>query len=193
MLNLLNEMKEQHKWVALYHNERDHSAFFFGKILAVTENYLVAMSVGLDGAYDGVVLYETEDIFRIEFGSQYEDKILTLLDQPTFENCWLPMIDEHHIMESLLESVQKNQIFLSVELRNSGEDDITGMAVELRDGLLRLNHIDEYGNADGTSYVKLSDITQIFCNMEKQRLRQKSYLNKLKPQKTGDGSKSLKE
>ena len=69
----------------------------------------------------------------------------------------------------LLLAKDKNWI-VSIELLDSGYDDVVGFVEIVSNDLCEINQIDSYGYYDGVSSIKLCEITQISCNSTDEQL-----------------------
>ena len=60
---------------------------------------------------------------------------------------------------------------VSVELNNSGIDDVVGTVEEINDGICKILTVDEYGEKDGVAYFIINEVSQLcFESSDEQRL-----------------------
>ena len=78
MLKKLKELSRLANKVSLYTNINDTSHFLYGIILAVDENKIAVQLISPDGENDGIVAFDTEEVFRIELDGQYAEKMKKL-------------------------------------------------------------------------------------------------------------------
>ena len=80
MLKKLKELSRLANKVSLYTNTNinDTSHFLYGIILAVDENKIAVQLISPDGENDGIVAFDTEEVFRIELDGQYAEKMKKL-------------------------------------------------------------------------------------------------------------------
>lgn len=76
---------------------------------------------------------------------------------------------ENDILNSVASIAKENKKIVSIELENSGVDDVTGFITEIYDDALEIDVINTYGDRDGTTYVKISSITQMACDGEEEK------------------------
>lgn len=160
MLKMLSELCLSRTLVSIYTNCEEPSKFYYGTILAVNDKEIAIDMTLPDGGNDGIVAEKVDKVFRIEMGGQYEKKMKKLcslnLYKP-FEGC----LDNNNIMESMLLMALQSKEIVSIELLDSGYDDIVGFVDVIENGQYKIKQIDEYGYEDGYSYVLIKDITKI--------------------------------
>ena len=59
---------------------------------------------------------------------------------------------------------QENHKVVSIELLVSGNYDIQGFISEIKDTIITVEQLDDYGKKDGISIISFSDITSISCD-----------------------------
>ena len=59
---------------------------------------------------------------------------------------------------------QENHKVVSIELLESGNYDIQGFISEIKDTIITVEQLDDYGKKDGISIISFSDITSISCD-----------------------------
>ncbi len=69
--------------------------------------------------------------------------------------------DDTKLPRSLLLYSMNNGHLVSVELTDSGYDDLVGLISDIRNDLCTIVPIDEYSSEDGIGYCHISDITCI--------------------------------
>lgn len=160
MLKKLKELSKLANKVSLYTNINDTSHFLYGIILAVDENKIAVQLISPDGENDGIVAFDTEEVFRIELDGQYAEKMKKL--SGNIQRVGFQLVENSIYLSVLYLAKQRNQI-VSIELCSSGYDDVVGFVSGISEDDCCINQIDEYGFPDGCSYISLEDITQISC------------------------------
>ena len=169
MKDLLKEMSETQKMCCIYKNANDMNHFLFGKVLAVNDEEIAIHMISPDGDDDGVNVFSIDEIFRIEVDGEYSKKMEFLLSSNLAS--YNITIENNDIMASYLSYAQANRLILSIELLDSGYDDITGFIEMIKDGMCVIKQVDEYGYDDGISYILLNDITKIsFLSEDEKRI-----------------------
>lgn len=172
MRNILKIICEQEEFVSLYTNEMDTTKFMWGKILSVNENQVMIQSISPNGEPDGIQTKLLDSVIRIEICGQYTEKMKKLLrDSTEYNNSVLHKINENLFEVTLNYALQYNKI-TSIELLNSGYNDIIGYVTDVNNGVCKINQVDEYGNNDGISYVDIANITRISTDsIDEQRIQ----------------------
>lgn len=167
MLKLLSKLHKDRKNVCIYFSSDDTTKFIYGQILAVNENYIAIYMISPDGCSDGILLKKTDTIIRVELEGQYSKKMemLTLIDPSEVLNYSF----EENIVKSMMLIAQASRNIISIELIDSGYDDIVGFVCNIDNDMLKIEQIDEYGYDDGYSYINISDITQISYNSQDEK------------------------
>lgn len=163
MLDYLKQICKDQKYVAVYTNPQDSTKFIYGRIISVNSNYIAIYMLSPNGYFDGVIIKQISDVFRIETDSKYGDKIQKLSSLCN-EKPYTYTVNNKMMLESLLLIAQRDKQIVSIEILKSGYDDVVGFVDQLKDNSCIVKQIDEYGYEDGMSYIKLTDITQISCN-----------------------------
>ena len=65
---------------------------------------------------------------------------------------------------------------MSIEILDSGYDDVVGYVENVQNGICEIRRIDEYGVEDGKSYMEIQNITQISFESESEKIIQKLNL-----------------
>ena len=167
MKEKLTELRKQNKNVSIYICE-DSDKFLYGKPLSVNDNEFALLMYTPYGKYDGIIVKSIENITRIEYDGQYDQKMQKiLLRNIDAENY---CIDDSLITSSILELSLKLNKIVSIELLNSGYDDVVGFVDEICDNKCTVKLVDEYGYEVGYSYILISDITQVMFDGERENL-----------------------
>ena len=166
MFHSLETLWHEKKKVCLYTNHEETSNFIYGYILSINEETVTLYLITSDGKYDGVLVKQLSEIFRIEIDTQYVEKMKkleSLSELPEFPYS----IDSERPIESLLLIAQSSQKM--VELVGYGGDAITGFVENMEDNVCRVRQVDVYGYEDGITFIKTSDITQVCLDSEDER------------------------
>lgn len=162
MKRILEEIKESQKLCSLYINFQDTSKFIFGKILEVDEMYIIFFSFSPDGEYDGLMLIKIDNILRIEYDDLYAARMNRLLDDKNL-SCKLNVYSTEHnnLAELFLNMLLKEKLIISVELLDSAIYDIIGFVEEISGNICKISQVNDDGQSDGVTYIRINDITQI--------------------------------
>lgn len=172
MKEKLLKLQKQNKNVSIYCCD-DNNNFIYGKILSVNDSEFALLMYTPSGNYDGIIVKSIDEIIRIEYDGQYEQKMqkfmLRNIDAESY------CIDGFLITNSILELSLKLNKIVSIELLKSGYDDVVGFVDEICDNKCTVKLVDEYGYEDGYSFILISDITQVMLDGERENLLQKLW------------------
>ncbi|MNL56261.1 hypothetical protein D3C87_1797400 [compost metagenome] len=75
---------------------------------------------------------------------------------------------KNNTLISMLEFIKNNNYILTIQLFESGENDIQGFVSKIGEKDLLIKKIDEYGKEDGIAIVIIDNITSIVCDSEEE-------------------------
>lgn len=177
MLKILSEMCSSGKRISIYTNMQDTNKFHYGTIVAVNAEEIAIKMISPNGNYDGVIVMSTDLVYRIEVDSKYDIKMKKLC--PKFESdFYRENIDPIHIKESLLSIALKAKKIVSLELIESGYNDVVGFIEEINDKYCKIKEVDEYGGEYGFSIIMIKDITKICYDSEEEAIMLKLWAEK---------------
>ena len=159
MKNVMNAIMQENRFVSLYTDEKDSSKFIFGKIIALDDVYFAFSSISPNGDDDGIIIMQIERVYRVETQSKYEQKMLTLMKAKGIKET-NDLVDTQDVLLHYLFAAKKSGRIVSIEINESGYEDILGYIASIEDNICCINQIDLYGKCDGKSYIRLSDISQ---------------------------------
>ena len=70
-------------------------------------------------------------------------------------------IDDEDVLVSALRCAMEAKTPVSIELVDSGNDNVTGYVTGISDVICEIDCFDFYGEHEGKSYMRLDDITQL--------------------------------
>ena len=167
MKEKLLELQKQNKNVSIYSCE-DSNKFLYGKVLSVNNCEFALLMYTPCGMFDGIIVKKIKDITRIEYDGQYEQKMQKVLSRDIDAEKYC--IADSEITSSILELSLKLNKIVSIELLNSGTDNVVGFVDEINDNNCTIKSVDEYGYEDGYSFILISDITQVMFDGERENL-----------------------
>ena len=113
-----------------------------------------------DGKYDGLLVKPIADIIRINKNDLYSERMKKLLDLSIIDDYLLNHKKSNDVLSFVLLMSKTNNKIVSIELNNSGTDDVVGIVNMVSDTICEIQQIDFYGHTDGIAYLKLDDISQ---------------------------------
>ena len=178
------------EWICIYEGG-DHEAFIFGKVVHMDDRYCIIRRVAPDGSDDGLLLLETDGIFRIETDSKYIRKMQRIMGTARRETPY--DLDAYFRGESscrtaLLRFAKDGDRVLSIELLSGGVTDIMGRVQSVSEDGIAVRQIDEYGEDDGLSVCRPGDITQISIGSEAERIIEKLLTQQREDLPADDGT-----
>lgn len=155
MNSKLSSIMKNGELVALYSDENNTENFMVGYICRMKDNKIMILNVGIHGEYDGFTGIYADDIFRIETGSKYLNKIELLrnfnTDEFKYDEC-------EDIFCSLIKmGVDNGKI---VAFANEDGEEIRGFVLD-NSKTINIQEIDEYGEVDGENIIKIEDVCKI--------------------------------
>lgn len=154
---MLENFKKNKKLVSLYSNVESKDAFNVGFIVDYDSKFLLLNSISEYGKYDGILLIYIDDIFRIDIDSNYENKLLRLLNNKEITNYKFKKIGS--CIEKLFNYAKENNSIISISFFDSDyKSDVIGKVKSYNTNLVEICCYDEYGKVDGISYINISEI-----------------------------------
>ena len=190
MLKIFKELYTNQTLSCIYANCNDTSKFIFGKIIAIGKQQIAIQMITPDGDDDGISVIFLNNVNRVEINSQYVRKMEKLYFPKTAPNYDLQINNDNVIMGVLIFAFKQNEI-VSIELIDSGYNDIMGIIEEIDDIECKVQQYDEYGNKDGVVYFLISDISKVsVLTQSEKRVKRLTRHKGDKRSRTGDGSVS---
>ena len=154
---MLENFKKNKKLVSLYSNVENKDTFNVGFIVDYDSKFLLLNSISEYGKYDGILLIYIDDIFRIDIDSNYENKLLRLLNNKEITNYKFKKIGS--CIEKLFNYAKENNSIISISFFDSDyKSDVIGKVKSYNTNLVEICCYDEYGKVDGISYINISEI-----------------------------------
>lgn len=168
MIDYLYELLSQKTYTSVYFSPNNTKSFAFGRILSIDGTNVEIYLVSPNGDFDGILVKPIDDIFRVQNDGQYSDKMTRLMMDYVHEPEKY-VLKCNNLFESVLSFASDNELIVSIELLNSGYDDVIGFVQEIKNGGCVIKQIDEYGAEDGISKMRICDITQVCCDSQDER------------------------
>ncbi len=165
MRDLLNNIKKGKKVASIFTDMDNTDKCSTGFIGNVSDDFVVIKHISPSGKYDGFLLKSMEKIYRVDFNGEYENRVQYLY---RLQNQNHKEIAEKYssLILDIIDFAEKNSVVISLELYNSGHDDIQGYIKDVDNERLEIRRLDDSGKEDGISMVNISDITYISCDTE---------------------------
>lgn len=160
MKKLLADLCLNKSMVSVYTDFSETDKFHFGRILAVNEREIAIHMLSPDGEDDGIIVMNVNNVFRIEENGEYSEKMKKLYSTKQIPEYILD-IKNDDIKKAVVMYAFQNKLIASIELIDSGVNDIVGFVEALDDSMCKFRQVDDYGYEDGFSYVSVDDITMV--------------------------------
>jgi hypothetical protein len=167
MMNQLKKLVQTEELIEFYLNVNDLSKFGVGKVLKVSDEWVVLATISPSGMYDGFGLIKFEDILRLNLNTKHLSKISKLYTAKKQNHIYYDVKDENLLL-GFLEFAQKNNFIVSIQFLDNEYFDGVGYIKKMEKDLLVISNISKYGEFDGESHFKLQDITRISCDDEEE-------------------------
>jgi hypothetical protein len=165
LLNQLKKVEKSNELIEIYTKEGDLSKFLVAKVLKVSDEWVVVTTITTKGMYDGFLLIRLDDVLRLNFKTKYIEKANKLYTAKKQKHAQYNEVQEDLLL-GFLEFAQLNNFIVSVQLLSSEDFDVQGYIKEIEKDLLIIETVNNYGEYDGESYLKLEDINMMTCDDE---------------------------
>ena len=152
--------------VSIYFNQESTDKFIAGHVLYVNEIQMLIGSIDAYGNYDGYVTRLLDDAFLVETNTKYTKKLSRLYKHKK-QSHEIPVLgNPENLFLALLGYAQTSHKAVSVQLFNSGFNDVQGFVDKLTSDTIVLSRVDDNGEPDGQSDFSLNDVTSISCDSQ---------------------------
>ena len=165
--------------VLIYSDFNDMNKFDAGKIVRIFEKEVLLAHYLPNGNYDGFKVIAIENIVKIEMNSLYSNKIKLLAQYHNTKHETINRFEKNGFL-TLLRYAKEFGKVVSVEMMDSGRNDIIGFVTRFDEKNCLFDQVDDYGNVDGQAIIDVSDISYLACDGDDENTIQ--IMNKLKKQ-----------
>lgn len=168
-MSFLRNSFSSQDWCCIYSDPNNAQRFIYGVIYAFDDNFCAIRMRAPSGEEDGILAKPIHTIFRIETNSQYCRKMQIL--SACVSEVAPPKIDtQDGIISSLLKHAMREKALVSIELNDSGCDDIIGIPINVSYENCIVMQYDNYGKRDGMSNIDINAITQLCYNSSSEQI-----------------------
>ncbi len=139
--------------VSVYCDTNCPNTHLTGFIGAIFDDDVIVRHISKEGLYDGFIMIRTSDVFRVDLGGEYENKILALYTIKKQSHPMLSFGDSS--METLLNFCIEESLVLSLELLNCT---LTGFVLDFDETKVHLQLVDLNGRKNGETFVMCDEI-----------------------------------
>ena len=175
MVSNFQMYKEKQELCEFYSNPNDLSKFCVGYIVDYDKNYCLIACLDPYGNKDGFCCFRTDDIIKIQTGTQYLRSLEKLLKYYKDENYYNQQLNFRDSGNSLLKDVycfiKKENKISSFEVLESNLCDFCGIISEISDDVLIIQIITDHGYTDGTVQIDIDAISSVtFDSCDEQKI-----------------------
>jgi len=175
LLNLLKDAQKNNECIGLYMDKDMPNSFSTGFVKNCNSDYVLLSSIDRFGAPNGFEMISVSDIYKIEYGTKYIQKLLAI-SKIGFEfdkDFEFNLDSEKDILISSLKLIQKRGVFCSIRIAEGEEGGLyVGRIKSLQDQIIILEEFDEFGDQTGTVAICINDIQSIDINQKSEALIQ---------------------
>jgi hypothetical protein len=177
MVNILNDLIKTSELCGVYTDANDTNKFSVGYVCGHDNSFFLLERIDPYGQSDGISCQPIEKIFNIEIKKEYIKDIQKLFDFNKEKRHKVIKCGDNAVC-SILKYASENGKVCSIELYESGCNDIIGFVKSVKDGILSLDLVSERGITDGETFADISRISRILCDSADER--KISYFSKTK-------------
>ena len=164
--DLLASIKNE-ELLSVYTDVENTDTFSAGFLQAISEGFLLLSHVTPYGMYDGYLVKISNNVYRIERDGKYEN-ILTKLYTYKQQKHEKVDIIENNIVRSILYLAKARGYFVTMQLLESGYENIQGKIIDVGEVLTILQY-DNYGEENGEAVINILSISELYCDTEKEQ------------------------
>lgn len=155
---------EKQTVVSIFCDPTNPNKHLTGWIYSSSDDIVMIQHISPRGTYDGYILVQNEDIYRIDVDGEYEKKMYALytVKQQNHPD----ILIEENLYSSLLAFCKSEQLVISVELEDST---LTGFVTAFDDEHITMTLLDDYGNSNGQTVVMNRLIISFAVDTEKEQ------------------------
>ena len=146
----------------------DPETFVVGRLVWLDAEWFLMQDVSPAGRWNGLALYLLSDLVTVEQDTPYIAKMETLLRYRNEQPSAVPPIGPEPLRDLLGHGGAAGKI-VGLELLRSGYRDVIGFVDGCTDTVLSVRQVDEFGKADGKSWLSLDAITRCYLDDEESR------------------------
>lgn len=153
--------------ISIFTDVDNTDKFSFGFVQEISDEHILINCISPFGFYDGYTIRNRANIYRIEYQNNYGKKLHKLY-QIRNQKHQLITRKTDNLIADLIHFAKKENFIVSIELHNSDTDDLQGYISNVKDTIIAIEQIDEYGKNNGKSMILLEDITKISCDSDQE-------------------------
>ncbi len=169
MKELLMEQQKAHELCGIYNDEDNPTQFQVGYVVGVSDEFVAIADLRPNGEWGGISIFEIDRIFKIELKSKYVRAIEMLNRKYSIPQWSQELFVDEDLFIALFEFAKNNGRMVTVGLISSEYDGIVGFIEDIRDGIVQMQAIDEYGDMDGSALFNINDVAYASIDSKDER------------------------
>lgn len=166
--SLLKHSIKEFNMVSVYSNRYQPEKCSVGFVEAVTNEHFFIKHVSPVGTDDGYIVRRMSDVFRVDFGGEYEKRLnlLYTLQNQQHQNFFdrKPAKSSNLFRESLIVAKKKNLIVSVCIDETENQENVVGFVKDINSEGATISRISLNGLDDGESTLILDDVIKIDCD-----------------------------
>lgn len=143
----------------------DPESFVVGNLYYSNNDWFLMQDISPSGHWNGLALYMQSDVVEVKESTDYIQRIKLLIKCRNESKPYTPFVSNDPLI-SLLGYAKKTNHIIGLELHASGYRDVNGTIGSINACTLCINQVDEFGRADGKSYIAIDSITRCYVDDE---------------------------
>lgn len=162
ILEKLKICQTKNEIVSVYYDPDDTAKHLTGFVGAASKTELLIYHISKHGRYDGYIIKQMDDIFRVDYAGKYERMISKLYQLRRAQHLTLD-VKNILLSHSLLQFAQEKGYVLTVETE---DDMISGFVERYSDEEIVMKTVDMNGAPDGITAISLNVILTLSVDTE---------------------------
>ena len=154
MKKIIEKVCAESSLAAIYTNQNDSTKFAVAKIVHYDDEFVFFKSFDEQGCFDGFEIKRIEDIFLIEVAGKYLEELAVEDGMLEFK-----IEKQQTCMENLYSIVKDNNFCISAELANSGNFDVRGTVISIKNDCISCQTYCDDGGKDAIAFFMICDIS----------------------------------
>ena len=158
-------MDIQDRPLVICHSDWGDDPYAMGKVLELFDDGALMLLVSAVGRWEGLMLFDTEELDDIEKDSPNTRRLETLL---SIKGQVMPEPPARMAsgMDTILTYARERRKIVALELHASGSPDVIGYVLQVGGEEIRIDRYDPYGEGAGAEDLPRDSITRVFCGGE---------------------------
>lgn len=170
ILTTLKKSLDENIIISVFWNRNSPSKCSCGFIEKITNTHIAIKHISVDGFYDGYKIGRLDDVYRVDIGGEYEERLLYLynLRKQSHADLIKGKVDSSsNLFKEALINAKKRKMVVRICIDETEEqDNIVGWVKSLSDSEVLISTISSSGENDGESCFYIDEIITIDCDTE---------------------------